>query len=85
MRCICLAVPDATSATWIVAASVVGTATNGDKSRDGRGGASSGGLCRIHGFFVHVLNHVKDDGHYLIRGEGVLGVERDDDTLFCLT
>jgi hypothetical protein len=28
---------------------------------------------------------VKDVGHYFVRGEEVVGVERVDDTLFCLT
>jgi hypothetical protein len=68
-----------------VATSAVGAATNGDKSTNGQGGASSGGLCLIRGFVVHVLCQVSDDGHYLVSGEEVVGVERVDDTLFCLS
>jgi hypothetical protein len=61
----------------MVTSSAVETPTSGDKSRDG--------LCLIMGRVVHVLSQVKDASHYLVRGEEVIGVERVDDTMFCVT
>jgi hypothetical protein len=72
----------AASATWVAASSAAGTATNGDKSIDGRGGVISGWQGRSSELVVHVTSEVKDASHYLVRGEDVVGVERVDDTLF---
>jgi hypothetical protein len=76
MRC-----TTATSATRVLSASGVRTATSTDKRGDGRGGSVRGWQARSSDFVVNVVCKVEDAGHHFVGGHEVVCAKGIDDAL----